>query len=102
MQYPGILELVAELGIAVLGFSGIVVVLGRRSSGGWSERERFRINGLITSASFVVVLSLLPFPFISAGATEAHVWGWSSGLGAFMALIPLLRQFKTVGLSQLW
>ena len=56
---------------------------------------------MLSGATGVVVLSLLPFPFISAGATEAHVWGWSSGLGALLAVIPVV-QFKRVGLSQLW
>ena len=102
MQDPGILEVVAELGIAVLGFSGIVVVLGRGSSGDWSDLDHFRFNALLRSAFWVVVLSLLPFPLVSAGATEAQVWGWSSGIGAFLYVIVVLSQLKGLAFSQFW
>ena len=102
MQDPGILEVIAELGIAVLGFSGIVVVLGRRSSGDWSDLDHFRFNALLRSASGVVVLSLLPFPLVSAGATEAQVWGWSSAMGTFVFMIAVRGSFKSVALSQFW
>jgi hypothetical protein len=33
MEYAGILQLLAELASGVLGFSGVVAVLGRRSAG---------------------------------------------------------------------
>ena len=37
MEVVGTLELLAELSIAVLGFSGVVAVLGRRASGDWTD-----------------------------------------------------------------
>jgi hypothetical protein len=81
VEVTGVLELLAELSVAVLGFSGVVVVLGRRASGDWTEIDRVRFRGMVRFAALALILSLLPFPFRSAGWSEPAVWGWSSGIG---------------------
>ena len=102
MQDHGILELIAELAVAVLGFSGVVVVLGHRSASEWSELERIRFRGMITTASIVLVLSLLPLPFISADIEGSRVWFWSSAAGGLFALAGPLSSLAQTRRARLW
>ena len=69
MEGAGILQLLAELAIGVIGFSGVVAVLGRRGAGEWQELDRFRFFFMIRSATFVLSLSLIPFLFHHGGVT---------------------------------
>ena len=93
MEAMGTLELLAELSIAVLGFSGVVAVLGRRASGDWTDFDRYRFWVMVRLAALVLVLSLLPFAFRSAAFSESSVWGWSSGIGTLLfALLMVLYQ----------
>ncbi len=87
MQGAGILELISELAIAILGFSGVVVALGSRASGTWSLHDRLRFLGMIRAAACVLVLSLLPFPFHAAGKSGADLWMWCSGIGAVVSIV---------------
>ena len=101
MEVAGTLELLAELSIAVLGFSGVVAALGRRASGDWSDVDRFRFRRMIHIAAVVLALSLLPFPFRSAGFTDSSVWGWSSGIGSALCVLLFLAYQRDVGRQRL-
>ena len=102
MHDPAILELIAELSIAVLGFSGIVVVLDRPTHKEWSELEQIRFRGMIGAASRVLVLSLLPFPLISTEMSDAQVWMWASGVGGVFALLSSLSDLRRTRSARLW
>jgi hypothetical protein len=102
MQDTGFLELTAELAIAVLGFSAIVVALGNRASKESKNLDRVRFTGMIRSSSLVLFLSILPFPFVSAGMSSAQVWGWSSGIGAVAACASLAFDLRSVAHERPW
>lgn len=103
MQGAGTLELLAELAVAVLGFSGVVAALGRRASGEWSRLDRMRFRGMVRIALFVLVLSLLPFPLDSAGLAASQVWGWSSGIGLLLfVLVSVSLEVHSTPLRSLW
>jgi hypothetical protein len=53
-------------------------------------------------AILVLVLSLLPFPFHSAGLDATQVWGWSSGIGSLLCLLVLVPQARSVSLAAVW
>ena len=86
MENAGILQLLAELALGVLGFSGIVAVLGHRSAGEWAPIDRVRFFTMISLAGLVLLLAVLPFPFHSAGFASQPIWGWCSGVGAILLL----------------
>ena len=92
MENAGILQLLAELALGVLGFSGVVAVLGRRSAGEWAPIDRFRFFGMIRITAFVLVLAVLPFPFHSAGFASEAIWGWCSGVGAVLLVSATVAQ----------
>ena len=66
------LRTMAELGIALAGFSGIVAVLGRRLQGEWSSLDRARLLGLLIPSFGVVFFSLLPE--VIQGARAPGLW----------------------------
>jgi hypothetical protein len=80
MENAETLRLVAELAIGVLGFSGVVAVLGRRGAGEWAPIDRFRFLIMVHTAALVLALAVLPFPFHSAGFVGGAIWGWCSGV----------------------
>jgi hypothetical protein len=84
MENAGILQLLAELALGVLGFSGVVAVLGHRSAGEWAPIDRFRFFTMIRVTALVLLLAVLPFPFHSAGFASQPIWGWCSGVGAIL------------------
>ena len=86
MEGASTLELLAELAIGVLGFSGIVAAIGQRGSGEWVPMDRSRFFVMVFSGALVIILALLPFPLHYAGLEVASLWSWSSGVGAWYTM----------------
>jgi len=79
---PGTLSTFAEVGIALAGFSGVVVVLGRRAVGEWIPLDRFRAITLLTLSLLLVVFSLLPLVLEPLGLAELTSLRLCNGLFA--------------------
>jgi hypothetical protein len=99
MEYAGILQLLAELAISVLGFSGVVAVLGRRSTGEWTTVDRARFFVMVRLTLSVLALAILPFPFYAAGFAGEVIWGWCSGIAALVVILNLMVAFNDGMLS---
>lgn len=82
MEGAEILQLLAELAIGVLGFSGVVAVLGRRSAGEWAEVDRARFFWMLWATTLVLASSLIPFLFHHGGIAGPPLWGWCSAIAA--------------------
>ncbi|MFV8816925.1 hypothetical protein [Haliea sp. E17] len=50
-------SLVIETSITIAGFSGIVIVLGRRVDGVWSARDRIQLRALLLSSMTPIAIS---------------------------------------------
>jgi hypothetical protein len=96
LQATDSLTLLAQLSVAVLGFSGVVAVLGRRASGDWTELDRERFLGMVDCAVLALVLSLLPLPMLDAKFSEAMVWGWCSAIGALVCALVVAPRLITI------
>ncbi len=79
------LILLVEAAVALAGFSGVVVVFGRRSAGEWSELERTRLINLLVSSFSVLFLSLAALLLLHARVAPAITW--RIGSGAILLLI---------------
>ena len=96
-----ILTTIAQLGIAVAGFSGIAIVFNRQP-GGLCGFEAFRVSLLFANSFAAVFLSLIPFGFFYFGWSEELIWRTASGVCfafevAFMAThVPWVFQFLHV------
>jgi hypothetical protein len=74
-----LLTTLAQLGVALAGFSGIVVVLGARATGEWSPRERRLLSILLGGSGAAILWSLLPLLLLASQLPERRVWLLSSG-----------------------
>jgi hypothetical protein len=68
------LRTLAEIGIALAGFTGIVAVLGRRARGDWTPLELAQMRLLLEASLGVVFFSLLPV--LLQMAVESHQTTW--------------------------
>lgn len=85
-------QTIAEVAIALAGFSGIVAVLGQRSSGEWSPTERLRLRLLLEASLLVVFLSFLP-SLMLRGTSASAAWRVSSGVCGLVHLLPMASFF---------
>jgi hypothetical protein len=70
---------VAEIAIALAGFSGVVVVF-RRSKDPWLPEDRFRLTMLILISFSTAAFAFLPLVLWEIAGTEHNVWRASSAL----------------------
>lgn len=81
-DFSGLLIAFAETGVALAGFSGVVVAFGSRSVGKWHHGDRLRLNFLLesslTAGSFallsLIMLSILPPPSVVPWITASILW----------------------------
>ena len=98
MEAEGILTALAEVAIAIAGFSGIVVALQDRSRP-WSETDKLRFSMLLQVSLSCVFWSLIPIVLHLMDASEPFVWSWSSGiwLVAIICLVSYrIRQLRRI------
>jgi len=75
MQYEAILLTLAEVSIAFAGFSGVVIVLGRRPDS--PNANAMRTLGMVMGALQAVVYSVLPLLFFESGLAPETSWRWA-------------------------
>jgi hypothetical protein len=103
-----ILTAIIEASIALLGFSGLVIVLGRHASGEWLPIEKLRLSMLLGSGVILLACTLLGLTLLSAGLSHFAVWSLS-GLAWTVLVVPftawgIIRGYRmaddpTVGLT---
>jgi hypothetical protein len=95
MEGASTLELIAELAVGVLGFSGIVAALGQYASGAWTALDRRRFFSMVLLGALVILLALQPFPLHHAGLGAGTLWGWCSGVGAVLIVLFAIARSAT-------
>jgi hypothetical protein len=81
MQPEDVLTTLAQLGVAIAGFSGIVVALAKPALGASSE-NRSLLSVLLLASAGVVIWALAPLVMLSAQMPTQTTWivssaGWS-------------------------
>ena len=94
MDQVELLTAIIEASIALIGFSGLVVALGRRASGEWSPAEKLRLRLLLGIGVILLACTLLALTLLSAGLSHAAVWALSS-----VAWVVLVLPFTVWGFS---
>jgi len=74
------LRTIAEVAVAIAGFTGIVVVFGGRAGGDWSPDEAERLWLLLSQALVVTLFAFLPILLQAAGLEGPAIWRLSNGL----------------------
>ena len=96
--YEDTLQTIAELSIALAGFTGIVAALGRRAQGEWEPHERARLESLLWAAVGGVVFSMAPSVVASSGLSEATIWRVGNGVFGFLHVAATAWFFRRWGL----
>jgi hypothetical protein len=100
LQGAGILQLIAEVAVALAGFSGVVVALGRRSGGAWASSDKTRLRTMLDLSFLAAFLAIMPFILFHGGLESSSIWAWSSGLGALVMGVRLIRALPQ--LASIW
>ena len=77
MEIPGFFQVIAEIGIAIAGFSGLIVSL-RRETGPLRGVQKFRLQLLLLLSFGAMFLSLLPEVLVTLGVGAERLWFFSN------------------------
>jgi len=84
----------AEIGVVIAGFSGVVAVFGARSEGKWTPDDRLRLALLLVCSMTVVFFSLLPFVLAALHVPTAMVWRAGSGVLCAWLILANILSFR--------
>ena len=73
MEAASTLEVLAEIAIAIAGFSGVIAALSIRTSQ-WSDLDKIRLRALLQSSFGTVLFSLLPLVLFSTTLRSPTIW----------------------------
>jgi hypothetical protein len=94
VEYGDVLLTLAEIGISVAGFAGVVTAFGTRRSGEWTLEDRLRFSFLLVLSLTVVFFSILPFPVAALHVDGPVVWRLVSGILAVWIVIINIIAFR--------
>lgn len=98
MPYESALSTLAEVAVAIAGFSGIVSVFGRRSAGQWTTAERNRMLALLVLSLTALLFCLLPFVLLAIPVSESTCWR-SLSLVAVVPRVAFLARLLPVAVE---
>ena len=99
LPYGDVLIGVAQVAIVFAGFAGISVVLSRRMPEHWSYGEAVRMACMIESSLSAAFFALLPFAFVSFGATVATTWSVSGLIFAVVMFVHMIANARRMQLA---
>ena len=104
MQGDSLLELIAEIAVALAGFSGVVTALRGRSPEEMEHADLSRFIAMLHVSFLAGGLALIPFIFYHAGLSEGAIWASSGAVGAVIQAVRLggrrSRSFADSGLPE--
>lgn len=98
-----VLQTISEVAIALVGFSGVVAVLGHRGRGRWSDAEIVQLRTLVEPGIVVLFASFLPAMLVILLASEEVAWRISNGLlatGQLVNVVAFLARSKETGTTR--
>lgn len=88
---------IAQLALALIGFSGIVIALGHRQLGKLTRGEKLQLYGLIGPPLTALVCSFVPMVIASSVSSESSIWRWSHGILGFLHLANFIGFYILAG-----
>ncbi|MFK7865494.1 MAG: hypothetical protein AB8B95_14860 [Pseudohongiellaceae bacterium] len=85
---------IAEIAVALIGFSGIVTVLGRRAKGDWKHEERVRLLALTEPSAIALSGSLLAATLLIVLPNDNLLWRISNGAVLALHLLAFTAYVK--------
>ena len=103
MEHRDTLLTLAEIAVALAGFTGLVGVLGGRAQGANRAISWFRLRAMLEVSLRNAAFAVLPIPFLGLVSSETVVWRVASGayFVAVVAYILLRRRGESATTSGL-
>ena len=86
MEHRDTLLTIAEIAVALAGFTGIVGILGRRAQDSTRAISWLRLRAMLEVALRNAAFAVLPIPFLDLVPSETIVWRVASGT-YFLAVV---------------
>jgi len=87
------LPILAEIAIALAGFSSIIVIFRRSGAdGAWEPEDIFRLRIMLQYGLFAAGFAVLPGAASGIGLSPALLWPTASGMMAIFLVADLLNQ----------
>ena len=93
MDFPGYLQTIGEVGIGLVGFSGLILAL-RKSVGPLDEVHKYRLKVLFWLSFGAIFLSFLPELLFTFGVRNELVWKLASICLSLYSLVFLVWWFS--------
>lgn len=88
MEAPAYLQTIAQIGVAIAGFSGLIVTL-RKGAGPLTSVQKYRLQILLSLAFGAMFLSLLPELLLSFEVQADRMWKVCSAILALYSIVFL-------------
>jgi hypothetical protein len=92
MEIPQYLQTIGEIGIGLVGFSGLILAL-RKSVGPLTEIHKYRLQILLSLSFGAIFLSFLPELLFTFGVSTSNLWKLSSACLSLYSLLFLFWWF---------
>ena len=79
MNWSEALSAAIEVGISIVGFSGIIAAIGHRGAGNWTATDQLLLRILLTASAAAIVFAFLPFIILDTGLDPVLFWKIGSG-----------------------
>jgi len=94
MAESGSLIGLAQISVALAGFTSIVAAMGNRHKGEWREIDLFRFDNLLQTSLMGVVLGVCPVVFFNIGIDQNATWRLTATVAAAYFIVGTLYGVK--------
>ena len=94
MASETLISTLTQVAVALVGFTGVVAVLGHRNQGTWTAGERLRLRVLVETSLTALFASLTPGLLFLALSSDAVVWRYSNLVLGGLHLANFLAFFR--------
>jgi len=92
MEFPQYLQTIGEIGIGLVGFSGLILAL-RKSVGPLTDIHKYRLQVLFSLSFGAIFLSFLPELLFGFGVSASSLWKFSSACVSLYSFVFLTWWF---------
>lgn len=96
MDFPEVLVGLAEIAVALAGFTGVVVVFGSRSAGSWHPGDRLRLGFLLEASLTAGGFALLALVLYISMESPQNAWALVSSLWALYMVHSLYKSRRLI------
>lgn len=103
MLSEGLLLAVAQIAVALIGFSGVVTTLGHRRGTKWTAAELLQLRTQVEPSIVALFGALVPSTLALVVESPTSVWRISNAVLAVLGLLAFIRyQYRTHRSPTLW